>query len=151
MTYAHKIIILFICVSLFLIGSVSANDTKYSPVPTIVPTIDAPNFDPQTDEYMRYWWDGSLSNELMSPFGFLYSFIHVFDKFFGAWFFVICFGIWIYTVWTRSRGTELIVVGIMATGGIWGYLLPGETFQFFTLILAMGIAAILFRLFKSKS
>ena len=30
----------------------------YSPIETLVPTIDIDPFNPLTDHYLRFWWEG---------------------------------------------------------------------------------------------
>lgn len=99
---------------------------------------------------MRFWFAGDGNLTEFNPLGFLWSFIHVYEKHFGETFFVIIFALWLWIVWNRSRSTELIIVGIAGIGSTWGLLLPSYTYPYFVMILGMAAAAILYRLMKTK-
>lgn len=122
----------------------------YSPIETLVPTIDIDPFNPLTDHYLRFWWEGQNSTLTMNAFGFLYQFIYPFSQFMGDFFYLTIFAIWLFCLWTRARGIEIVLIGILATGAVWGMLLPADSQKWLLLILAMAISAILFRLFKKK-
>ena len=141
---------LIVILMIALIPTAAADETSTTaePFPTYDKTIDLTPWNPQTDEYMRYWVKGDLQH--LDPLGFIYSFVHVFDKFFGEFIIIVFYAIWLFLVWNRSRGAELTVLGMLCTGSLVGVLLPTYSFGYLLLILGMGMASIIFRLMKNK-
>ena len=133
-----------------LIPTATANETLTTaePFPTYNKTIDLTPWNPQTDEYMRYWVKDDLQH--LDPLSFIYSFIRVYDKHFGEFTIIVFYAIWLFLVWNRSRGAELTVLGMLCTGSLVGVLLPTYSFPYLLLILGMGMASIIFRLMKGK-
>lgn len=128
---------------------VSANESISEPFPTFNKTISLTPWNPQTDEFMRYWTSGEDLQHL-NPMGFIYSFVYVYSQFFGEMLIIIFYCMWAFLVWNRSHGAELIVLGAIATAGTIGLIMPTYFTPFLLIIIALGMSAILFRLMKSR-
>lgn len=109
--------------------------------------MDIPGWSPETGIYTSFWFDYQ-TGEFM-PYGFLQSLTVPFQDVMGYWFFLLIWGTYIFGVWNRERGIELMLVVMLLTGGIWGVLLPPESYLYLYLFMAMGIAGILWKVFKS--
>lgn len=134
-----KILILAILAAAFLITPAAADFT----------IIDIPPWNPETGIYTSYWFD--YENGDFMPYGFLQSLTVPWTDLIGYWFFLAIWGVYIYGVWQRERAIEMTLVMMLLSGTIWGLLLPPESYTFLYLFLAMGIAAIIFKLYKSRS
>lgn len=132
----YKIIILAILMSC-LMSSACAD-------PNI---MDIPDWNPETGIYTSYWFD--YTNGDFMPYGFLQSLTSVWTNELGYWFFLIIWGIYIWGIWNRERAIELTLVVMLLTGTMWGALLPPESFSYLYLFIAMGVASILWKVFKS--
>lgn len=109
--------------------------------------MDIPGWSPETGVYTSFWFDYQTGEFL--PYGFLQSLTVPWTDMMGYWFFLIIWGIYIFGVWNRERGIELMLVVMVLTGGIWGALLPPESYAYLYLFMAMGMAGILWKVFKS--
>lgn len=134
-----KILILAILAAAFLITPAAADFT----------IIDIPPWNPETGIYTSYWFD--YENGDFMPYGFLQSLTVPWTDLMGYFFFLAIWGVYIYGVWQRERAIEMTLVMMLLSGTIWGLLLPPESYTFLYLFLAMGIAAIIFKLYKSRS
>lgn len=68
----------------------------------------------------------------------------------GYWIFIILWGVYLFGIWSRERSLELTMVTMLiGRGPLWGLLLPPETFQFLYVCIAMGLAAVAYKLYKS--
>lgn len=109
--------------------------------------IDIPPWNPETGIYTSYWFDYETGDFM--PYGFLQSLTVPWTDLMGYFFFLAIWGIYIYGVWQRERAIEMTLVMMLLSGTIWGLLLPPESYTFLYLFIAMGIAAIVFKLYKS--
>lgn len=134
-----KILILAILAAAFLITPAAADFT----------IIDIPPWNPETGIYTSYWFDYETGDFM--PYGFLQSLTVPWTDLMGYFFFLAIWGVYIYGVWQRERAIEMTLVMMLLSGTIWGLLLPPESYTFLYLFLAMGIAAIIFKLYKSRS
>lgn len=135
----NKILILAILAAAFLITPAAADFT----------IIDIPPWNPETGIYTSYWFDYETGDFM--PYGFLQSLTVPWTDLMGYFFFLAIWGVYIYGVWQRERAIEMTLVMMLLSGTIWGLLLPPESYTFLYLFLAMGIAAIIFKLYKSRS
>lgn len=119
-----------------------------SPPPTFTfPTINITPWDPETGYFTRYWFNYETGE--FQPYGFLQSIMMPFTDLMGYWIFVALWGVYLFGVWNRERSIELTMVMMLIGGPLWGLLLPEETYQFLYICLAMGLAAIAYKLYKS--
>lgn len=109
--------------------------------------IDIPPWNPETGIYTSYWFNYT-SGEFL-PYGFLQSLTVPWTDMLGYFFFLAIWGVYIYGVWQRERAIEMTLVMMLLSGTMWGLLLPPESFIFLYLFIAMGIAAVVFKLYKS--
>lgn len=131
------LIILGILIAGILINPASANFT----------VIDIPPWNPETGVYTSFWFD--YENGDFLPYGFLQSLTVPWTDIIGYWFFLAIWGIYIYGVWNRERAIEMTLVMMMLSGTMWGVLLPPESYLYLYLFIAMGIAAVVYKLYKS--
>lgn len=101
---------------------------------------------PQYDQYTQYWFN--WGNETFAPYSFLESITLPFTNAIGYWFFVILWGAYLFGVWNRAMSLEIIVVTMLIMTPLWGALLPPESYPIGMVCLAIGLAAIAFKLFK---
>lgn len=101
---------------------------------------------PDTGEYTRYWFDWSAGT--FSPYAFLNSVTLPFVDIVGYWFFVLLWGVYLFAIWNRAASLEIVVITMLIAGPLWGLFLPAESFPIAYLCLAIGIAAIVFKLWK---
>lgn len=101
---------------------------------------------PQNDQYTQYWFN--WGNETFAPYSFLESVTLPFTDAIGYWFFVILWGAYLFGVWNRAMSIEIIVVTMLILCPLWGALLPPESYPVGMICLAIGLAAIAFKLFK---
>lgn len=131
------LIILGILIAGILINPASANFT----------VIDIPPWNPETGVYTSFWFD--YENGDFLPYGFLQSLTVPWTDIIGYWFFLAIWGIYIYGVWNRERAIEMTLVMMLLSGTMWGLLLPPESYLYLYLFIAMGIAAVVYKLYKS--
>lgn len=132
---------LFIILAIVIFGAV------VSPAAANFTIIDIPPWNPETGTYTGFWFDYETGDFL--PYGFLQSLTAPFTGIIGYWFFLAVWAIYIYGVWNRERSIELTLVMMLLSGTFWGALLPPESFIYLYLFIAMGIAAIIFKIYKS--
>lgn len=101
---------------------------------------------PDTGEYTRYWFDWSAGE--FAPYGFLNSIILPFTDIVGYFFFVLLWGVYLFGVWNRAQSIELVVVALLIFAPLWGILLPPESYPVGLICLAIGISAIIYKLWK---
>lgn len=131
------LIILGILIAGILINPASANFT----------VIDIPPWNAETGIYTSFWFD--YENGDFLPYGFLQSLTVPWTDIIGYWFFLAIWGIYIYGVWNRERAIEMTLVMMLLSGTMWGLLLPPESYLYLYLFIAMGIAAVVYKLYKS--
>jgi len=150
MKISHVILIMILALIIFsaiLTNPVSATgyfDNISFPALSTVDNITA--WYPETDFYTRYWFD--YVAETFAPYGFLQAVTLPFTNILGFWFFAIIWFIFLLGIWNRERMIELTVVMMLLSGSLWGLLLPPETYWYGMALLALGIAAIIYRLYK---
>lgn len=108
--------------------------------------VDVTPWYPQNDHYTQYWFN--WGNETFAPYSFLESVTLPFTDAIGYWFFVILWGAYLFGVWNRAMSLEIIVVTMLILCPLWGALLPPESYPIGMICLAIGLAAIAFKLFK---
>ena len=113
-------------------------------------SINITPWDPESSYYTRYWFDWNDGVGTFQPYGFLQSIVRPLTDIFGYWIFCILWFIYLWGVWARERAIELTIVMMLITGPLWGLLLPPESYFYGYICLALGIAAIILRLVKSK-
>lgn len=101
---------------------------------------------PEGGEYTRYWFDWGAGE--FAPYGFLNSVILPFTDIVGYFFFVLLWGVYLFGIWNRSMSIELVVVAMLIFAPLWGIFLPAESYPVGILCLAIGISAIVYKLYK---
>lgn len=101
---------------------------------------------PEAGEYTRYWFDWSAGE--FAPYGFLNSVTLPFVDIVGYFFFVLLWGVYLFGVWNRAQSIELVVVALLIFAPLWGLLLPPESYPVGIICLAIGITAIVYKLYK---
>ena len=109
-------------------------------------TIQITEWYPQNDHYTQYWFN--WGNETFAPYSFLESVTLPFTDAIGYWFFLIIWGAYLFGIWNRAMSLEIIVVTMLILCPLWGALLPPESYLVGMICLAIGLAAIAFKLFK---
>ena len=90
--------------------------------------------------YTQYWFNPD--NQQFDAFGFGYSLIAPFLSIMGAWFFVILWSAIIYRSYERTGNVVMPVVLGLLTGTVWGVVIPAEAQMVWTIMICIGIAAI---------
>lgn len=124
----------------------AAASTSLTPPDITFPQLNISPWDPESGYYTRYWFD--YEEGTWQPYAFLQSIMMPFTDLLGYWVFVILWGVYLFGVWNRERSIELTLVIMLISGTMWGLLLPPETYQYFYLCIAMGLAAVVYKLFK---
>jgi len=137
---------LMIFSALFLTPVSATTDIDNITFPALSTVDNITAWYPETDFYTRYWFDYVAGT--FAPYGFLQTMTLPFTNIIGFWFFGIIWFIFLVGVWNRERMIELTVVMMLLTGSLWGLLLPPETYWYGMALLALGIAAIIYRLYK---
>lgn len=101
---------------------------------------------PETGEYTRFWFDWSAGE--FAPLGFLNSVTMPFTDVVGYFFFVLLWGVYLFGVWNRAQSLELVIVALLIFAPLWGILLPPESYPVGIICLAIGITAIIYKLWK---
>lgn len=101
---------------------------------------------PETGEYTRFWFDWTAGE--FAPYGFLNSVTLPFVDIVGYFFFVLLWGVYLFGIWNRAQSLELVVVALLIFAPLWGILLPPESYPVGILCLAIGISAIIYKLWK---
>lgn len=109
-------------------------------------SVDVAAWYPQNDHYTQYWFN--WGNETFEPYSFLESVTLPFTDAIGYWFFLIIWGAYLFGIWNRAMSLEIIVVTMLILCPLWGALLPPESYPIGMICLAIGLAAIAFKLFK---
>lgn len=131
-----------------LVQPVAADNVLTIVPPTFnPPQINITPWDPETGYFTRYWFD--YETGAFQPYAFLQSIMMPFTDIMGYWIFIILWGVYLFGIWNRERSIELTMVMMLIGGPLWGLLLPPETFQFLYVCIAMGLAAIAYKLYKS--
>lgn len=112
----------------------------------VAETIQVTEWYPQNDHYIQYWFN--WNNETFAPYSFLESVTLPFTDAIGYWFFLIIWGAYLFGIWNRAMSLEIIVVTMLILCPLWGALLPPESYPIGMICLAIGLAAIAFKLFK---
>lgn len=151
----YTTIILIVCLTLLiifglLVSSAAAlpftspfENVTWAPIGTVE---NITPWYPETDFYTRYWFD--YVSGTFAPYGFLQSITLPYTNIIGFWFFAILWFIFLLGVWNRERMIELTVVMMLLTGSLWGLLLPPETYWYGMALMALSIAAIVYKLYK---
>ena len=90
--------------------------------------------------YTQYWFNPE--NQQFDAFGFGYSLIAPFLSLMGAWFFVILWSAIIYRSYERTGNVVMPVVLSILTSTVWGVIIPSEAEMVWTVMICIGIAAI---------
>lgn len=99
--------------------------------------ITVPDFN--NGEFTRYWYH---EQQDFDGFGFAYGLIAPFTSLFGPWFFAIIWSAMIYRSYDKTGTITMpITLGIL-TGTVWGVVMPTESITIWTILLVIGIAAI---------
>lgn len=138
--------LILVAISLLVHPAAADNSFNLTPPTFTSPNINITPWDPETGYYTRYWFNYETGE--WQPYAFLQSIMMPFTDLMGYWIFVILWAVYLFGVWNRERSTELTIVIMFITGPLWGLLLPPETYQFLYLCLAMGIAAVAYKLYK---
>lgn len=92
-----------------------------------------------------------FENNHFDLFGFLKGLLSPFLDVFGDYFYVILYGLCILLVWMRSRNLTLVSMMLAVSLPVWSVWLPREMFIPLLLVILLGIALCLYRLFKNKN
>ena len=92
-----------------------------------------------------------FENNSFDVFGFMKGMLSPFLDIFGAYFYVILYGLCILLVWMRSRSLTLVSMMLAVSVPVWSVWLPQEMFIPLLMVIILGIAACLYKLFKSKN
>lgn len=103
-------------------------------------------WNPEGGEYTRYWFDWSAGT--FAPYGFLNSVTLPFVDIVGYFFFVLLWAVYLFGVWNRAMSIELVVVALLIFAPLWGIFLPAESYPVGIICLAIGITAIVYKLYK---
>lgn len=104
---------------------------------------------PQVGEYTRYWFDWSAGT--FNPYGFLNSIALPFVDTVGYFFYVLLWGAYLFGVWNRAQSIELVTIALLILAPLWGFLLPPESYPVGLICLAIGISAIVYKLYKRQA
>jgi len=114
--------------------------------PTITVPTNIPIYEPWNDTNMAWFTlDG-----LFDPIMFLKSSVSPYTDILGAYFYMILYTCFCILVYFRSHGLELLVVSIGVTFGVWVNWMPPDTVYLFLVCIAIGMTAMLFRLFNKR-
>lgn len=136
--------------SIFLLGLIilsifvmpaNADTVSYTPIPIV--TIEP--YEPWNDINMQWFIDG-----LFDPIAFLKTAVFPYTDILGAYFYLILYTLFCILVYFRSRGLELLVISIGVTFGVWVNWMPPDTVYLFLICVAIGITAMLFKLFNKR-
>ena len=103
---------------------------------------------PQYGEYTQYWFSWGSNESVFEPYSFLESVTLPFTGAIGYWFFVLIWGCYLFGIWNRAQSIEIIVITMLIMFPLWGALLPPESYPIGMVCLAIGLAAIAYKLFK---
>ena len=92
-----------------------------------------------------------FENNQFDVFGFMKGMLSPFLDIFGSYFYVIVYGLCILLVWMRSRSLTLVSMMLAVSIPVWSVWLPQEMFIPLLMVIILGIAACLYKLFKSKN
>ena len=92
-----------------------------------------------------------FENNSFDVFGFMKGMLSPFLDIFGSYFYVIVYGLCILLVWMRSRSLTLVSMMLAVSVPVWSVWLPQEMFIPLLMVIILGIAACLYKLFKSKN
>ena len=92
-----------------------------------------------------------FENNQFDVFGFMKGMLSPFLDIFGSYFYVIVYGLCILLVWMRSRSLTLVSMMLAVSIPVWSVWLPQEMFIPMLMVIILGIAACLYKLFKSKN
>ena len=92
-----------------------------------------------------------FENNQFDVFGFMKGMLSPFLDIFGSYFYVIVYGLCILLVWMRSRSLTLVSMMLAVSVPVWSVWLPQEMFIPLLMVIILGIAACLYKLFKSKN
>lgn len=138
----NQLILLALILTTFFIVPVSADDTISNPV-----ILNISSWDPETGYYTRYWFDYESGD--FAPYGFLQSMTMPWTDLMSYWFYLILWIVYIFGVWNRGYAIHLTIVMMILTGVMWGLFLPPESYTYLYLMMALGISAIMYKLYKS--
>lgn len=105
---------------------------------------------PQTPQVNISEYD-FFENNQFDVFGFIKGMLSPFLDIFGSYFYVIVYGLCILLVWMRSRSLQLVAMMLAVSIPVWSAWLPQEMFIPLLMVIILGIAGCLYRLFKSKN
>lgn len=92
-----------------------------------------------------------FENNSFDVFGFMKGMLSPFLEIFGSYFYVILYGLCILLVWMRSRSLTLVSMMLAVSIPVWSVWLHQEMFIPLLMVIILGIAASLYKLFKSKN
>lgn len=108
------------------------------------------SFNPMQDAPFGNWLTNESGNAAIEPWEIVLSLIQPYTKIFGKWFFLIIYALYMWSVYARSRGTELMLVALGLSSTFYITLLPEESMIFVPILFGICLAAILFRLLKKR-
>ena len=139
MKYINIIVLLLLTMSIFVIPA-----SAY--IPPVSP-VNVPVFDPYTYDVTASWINDAGD---IDAWLFINSLITPYSAIFGQWIYIIIYSLYLFTVWSRSNNLILISLSIAVTLPLWYTLFPITTWYLPVTILALGIASMLYKLFKRR-
>lgn len=107
-----------------------------------------PSFNQFNDYYMSNWVNKQTSQ--LDLWEIYMSVQKPFTNILGQFFYLILYGLAIYSIWSRSNNIALVTIVMGLTLGMWYLLFPIDSWWVAVVVFALGVAAILFRLFKRR-